>query len=181
MGYVQFTQSYDDIAADACNYDVEDITNGAKTTTWNYINAQINHDEDNNYGLRAFYSAKKKNETTRNNGMHKLDITRRSKSIPTVMEGSFGDVSTFDTNSPKSASDKYLSCGEIQMFRMTAEQEEYLYEEDAFDPQKLSDMLEGKVKFKSADSKAYIDAVNEIKARELANPRKKLTNVANVT
>ena len=161
VGYVDFTQSYDSIAAVSRNYDAEDITDDLKTTDWHYVNAQINHDEDNNYGLRAFYSAKKKGNGERNNGMHKLDITNRGENgIPIEMAGSFGDVNTFDVDSHISANEKYLSCGRIRMYRMTAEQEKYLFRSEGnFDPQRFERMLNGEAQFSDEDSFSYIDYV----------------------
>ena len=142
VGYVQITQNHDSINAVSRNYNVADIMNVHSITDWHYVNAQVNRDKDEDFILQGFYSARK-DSGEKNNGMHSLSIKPRSGDIPIQMAGNFGDVNTLAHDSAESAKDSYLSCGRLRMFRMTKEQEEYLFEDGEFIPEHFNKMLQG--------------------------------------
>lgn len=169
VGYADISQNYDGISADCRNYDVEDILNDDKITNWHYINAQVNKDGDKSFMLQGFYSATKSETGERNSGMHTLSIINNGGDPPTEMAGYFGDVNTIVKDTAASSRDNYLSCGRIRMYRMTKEQEENLFENGTFLPEKLKEMLEGEPEWiRERSSRRYAEAVGNAvkKARE---------------
>ncbi len=135
VGYVKITQSFDNINAEAFNYDAKEITNPGKRTTWEYYNARI----DQEY-LRGFYHSVKADQST-NSGMHNLKIVKRIFDYPVELQGHFGDHYILDSTKLLDINDHKQHCGLLTFFRMTKKQEDFLIENGEITAEKFEEMI----------------------------------------